>query len=70
MSIISIEQTNTRLSTNSCALSRQQISHHAPFFPYQNACLNQGIRAQQKELTAAKGATVATLARLGNTNTV
>jgi hypothetical protein len=68
--IICIEQTNTRLSTNDCALSSQWISRHAPLFPYQNLSLNKGIRAQQEELTATKGAIVGTQARGGNTSTV
>jgi hypothetical protein len=59
-----------RLSTNSCALSSQWTSRHAPLFPYQNAGLQKGIRAQQEELTATKGAIVGTQARVGNTNTV
>jgi hypothetical protein len=70
MSLIGIDQTNTRLRTNGCALSSQWISRHAPLFPYQNACLNKEIRAQQEELTATKGAIVDTQARVGNTNTV
>jgi hypothetical protein len=70
MPIIGIEQTNTRLSTNRCALSSQWISRHAPLFPYQNSSLNKGIRAQQKKLTATKGTTVGTQACVGNTSTV
>jgi hypothetical protein len=70
VSIICIEQTNTRLSTNVCALSSRWISRHAPLFPYQNAGLNKGIRAQLEELRATKGAIVGTQARVGNTNTV
>ncbi|MDR2705350.1 MAG: hypothetical protein LBC02_06195 [Planctomycetaceae bacterium] len=69
MLIICIEQTNTRLSTNGCALSSQWISRLAPLFPYQNAGLNKGIRAQQEKLTATKGATVGTQARVGLVNT-
>jgi hypothetical protein len=68
--IICIEQTNTRLSTNRCALSSQWISRHTPLFPYQNSCLNKGIRAQQEKLMATKGATVGTQTRGGNTNIV
>jgi hypothetical protein len=70
MPVICIEQTNTRLSTNGCALSSQWISRHASLFPYQNLSLNKGIRAQQNQLTATKGATVGTQARDGNTSTV
>jgi hypothetical protein len=70
MSIIGIEQTNTRLRTNDCTLSSQWISRHAPLFPYQNSRLHKGIRAQQEELTDIKGAIVGTQARVGNTNTV
>jgi hypothetical protein len=70
MSLIGIEQPNTRLRTNSCALSSRWISRHAPLFPYQNVGLNKGIRAQQEKLTATKGAIVDTQARVGNTNTV
>ncbi|MDR2704841.1 MAG: hypothetical protein LBC02_03595 [Planctomycetaceae bacterium] len=70
MSLICIEQTNTRLRTNDGALSSRWISRHAPLFPYQNAGLPKGIRAQQEELTATKGAIVGTQARSDNTNTV
>jgi hypothetical protein len=67
--IIGLEQTNMRLSTNSCALSSQWTSRHAPLFPYQNAGLHKGIRAQQEELTATKGTIVGTQARVGLFNT-
>jgi hypothetical protein len=70
MPIICVEQTNTRLSTNCCALSSQWMLRHTPLFPYQNASLNKGIRAQQEKLTATKGAIVGTQARSDNTNTV
>jgi hypothetical protein len=43
---------------------------HTPLFFYQNAGINKGIRAQQEELIATKGAIVGTQARVGNTNTV
>jgi hypothetical protein len=68
--IIYIEQTDTRLSTNRCALSSQWISCHAPIFPYQNSFLHKGIRAQQEEFSATKGAIVGTQARVGNINTI
>ncbi|MDR2707027.1 MAG: hypothetical protein LBC02_14735, partial [Planctomycetaceae bacterium] len=55
MPTIDIEQTNTRLRTNSCALSSQWISRHTPLFPYQNSYHHKGIRAQQEGLTATKG---------------
>jgi hypothetical protein len=70
LSIIGLDQTDTRLRTNCCALSSQWIFRHAPLFPYQNAGLNNGIRAQPEELTATKGAIVGTQARVGKTNTV
>jgi hypothetical protein len=70
LSIIGIDQTDTRLRTNCCALSRRWISRHAPLFPYQNVGLHKGIRVQPEELTATKGAIVDTQARVGNTNTV
>jgi hypothetical protein len=54
MSIICIEQTNTRLRTNDCALSSRWIFRHAPLFSYQNAGIHKGIRAQQEELTATR----------------
>jgi hypothetical protein len=65
-----LNKPTTRLRTNSCALSSRWISRHAPLFPYQNAGLPKGIRAQQEELMATKGAIVGTQARVGNTNTV
>jgi hypothetical protein len=68
--IICIESTNTHLRTNGCALSSQRISLHAPLFPYQNSSINKGIRAQQENFTATKGATVGIQARVGNTKTV
>jgi hypothetical protein len=59
-----------RLCTNGCALSSQWIPLHTPLFPYQNSSINKGIRAQQENFTATKGATVCIQTRVGNTKTV
>jgi hypothetical protein len=65
VSLIDLDQTNLRLRTNNCALSSRWISRHAPLFPYQNASLPKGIRAQHEKLMATKGAIVGTQAQVG-----